>query len=76
MRRSARLQEKPFIEDTLLDDAESPARKKVKRAATHEAEPPLLSEDQVALCTTLTQPKLSFSLKDCLLYTSPSPRDS
>lgn len=52
MRRSARLQQKPSIEDTLRDDVESPAPKKVKRAATHEAELPLLSEDQVALCTT------------------------
>lgn len=47
MRRSARLQQKPSIEDTLRDDVESPAPKKVKRAATHEAELPLLSEDQV-----------------------------
>ena len=64
MRRSARLQQKPSIEDTLRDDVESPAPKKVKRAATHEAELPLLSEDQVALCTTLAQPRLSFSLED------------
>ena len=64
MRRSARLQQKPSIEDTQRDDVESPAPKKLKRAAAHEAELPLLSEDQVALCTTLAQPRLSFSLED------------
>lgn len=64
MRRSARLQERPFMKDTMLDDAKSPAPKKVKRVAVHEAERPLLSEDQVALCTTLAQPRLAFSLDD------------
>lgn len=64
VRRSARIQEKPFIGDTVINDVNLPVSKKIKRDATHQAERPLLSEDEVALCTTLAQPRLPFSLDD------------